>query len=222
MAEEATVEEQTEETGAEESKTIPYDRFAEVNTAKKQAETELRKAREALKRYEGFDPEEYQRLKEAAEEAEQAKLSEVERVEAKYQRELEKREKELTQDREFIRRVTVDNELNSAMDKAGVLPEHRRAVRALLKEAGAEVVQEDGEYRGYLGSVPITEYVEDWAKTDEAAHYIGSSGASGSGAVGGGGATGRKPYKDMSEADKVAFIDKHGKDEFIKHMQATK
>lgn len=133
---------------------------------------DAKEAKDALKRFEGIDPDEFQRFKQSAEEAEAAKLSEVERIQKKYEREMEKLNGELGKRQSFVERLTIENELNAAIEKAGILPEHRRAVRALLKEAGAKTVAEGDGYRGYLGDTPIAEYVAEWAKSDEAAYYV--------------------------------------------------
>ena len=192
---------------------------------------ESKDARDALKKYDGFDPEEYQRLKEAADNAEQTKLQTEgkweemkDRLTKTFEKERATLSGELSKRDQFIERLLIENELNGAIERAGVLPEHRKAVRAMLREAGPKVVADGDEYRGLLGDVSIAEYVESWAKTEEAAYYLPAEGKGGSGARDskGGGGGGRKPYKEMGEQDKIDFIDKHGKDEFIKHMMATK
>lgn len=203
-----------------------------LKSALEKQKREAREAKDALKRYEGFDPEEYQRLKEAAEAAEANKLQtegKWEEMKERLQKGFEKEKEALTTDLQkrdrVIEQLTVENELNAAIEKAGVLPEHRKAVRALLRvEAKPTVAWEGDVPRGQMGDVAIAEYVESWAKTDEAAHYIAGSGASGSGARGGGGGggAGRKPFKEMNEKDKIEFIEKHGQEEYIKHMIATK
>lgn len=180
-----------------------------------------KKAAAALKRFEGIDPDEFQRFKQTAEEAEAAKLSEVERLEKKYQREMEKLNGELGKRQSFVEKLTIENELNAAIEKAGILPEHRRAVRALLKEAGAKTVAEGDEYRGYLGDLPIAEYVAEWAKSDEAAHYVAAGEVpAGSGAQGGRSGNGSKSFKEMSDKDRMEYIDKHGLDKY-KQLLAT-
>ncbi len=191
---------------------------------------DAKEAKDALKRYDGLDPEEYQRLKEAADSAEQTKLQtegKWEEMKDRLTKSFEKEKSTLTGEvakrDQFIERLLIENELNAAIEKAGVLPEHRKAVRAMLREAGPKVVAEGDEYRGLLGEVAISEYVESWAKTEEAAYYLPAEGKGGSGARGERpGGAGRKAYKEMSEQDKIDFIDKHGKDEFLKHMMATK
>lgn len=190
-----------------------------------------KEAKAALKRYDGLDPEEYQRLKEAADAADQAKLQNEgkweemkDRLSKAHAKELEKYTGEVSKRDRVIEQLTVENELNAAIEKAGVLPEHRKAVRALLRvEANPSVSWEGDTPKGQMGDVAIAEYVESWAKSDEAAYYVKSDAGSGSGAKGGGGGgAGRKPFKEMTESDKIAFIEKHGQEEYFKHMIATK
>lgn len=190
-----------------------------------------REAKAALKRYDGLDPEEYARLKEAADAAEATKLQtegKWEEMKDRLTKSFEKEKGALTgeiskRDR-VIEQLTVENELNAAIEKAGVLPEHRRTVRNHLRVEGKPTVAWEGDVpKGQMGDVAIAEYVESWAKSEEAAHYIKSDAGSGSGARGGGGGGGgRKPFRDMSEDDKIDFIEKHGRDEYLKHMMATK
>lgn len=188
-------------------------------------------AKAALAKYDGVDPEKYAELKAASEAAEAQKLQTEgkweemkDRLTTAHNKVLEAKDGEITKRDRVIENLTVENELNAAIERAGVLPEHRKAVRALLRvEAKPSVLWENDVPHGVMGDVAIAEYVESWAKTDEAAYYLPSSGAGGSGAKGGGGGGGsRKPYRDMSENDKMDFIAKHGQDEFLKHMMATK
>lgn len=182
---------------------------------------DAKEAKDALKRFDGMDPDEFQRFKQTAEEAEAAKLSEVERLEAKYKREMEKLTGDLSKRDGFIEKLTIENELNAAIEKAGILPEHRRAVRALLKEAGAKTVAEGDGYRGYLGDTPIAEYVAEWAKSDEAAHYVAAGDvATGSGAEAGRSGKGSKSLKEMGDKDRMEYIDKHGLEKY-KQLLAT-
>jgi hypothetical protein len=218
-----TTEEQEEST--EDKKVIPYQRFSEVNEAKKKAEAELRKAKDALKRYDGVDPDRYTELTKAAEEAEAQKLQTEgkweemkQRLTDAHKKELEKSAGEVSKRDRVIEQLTVENELSAAIEKANILPEHRRTVRNHLKvEGGPKVVWEGDVPIGLMGEVPIAEYVESWAKTDEAAPYLPPSGAGGSGArPGGGGSGGVTSKADLkTPRDKAAYIGKHGRDAYL-------
>lgn len=202
-----------------------------LKSALEKQKAEARAAKEALRKYDGVDPEEFARLKEAAEAAETAKLQSEgkwedmkKRLQDAHTKELEKYTGEVAKRDRVIEQLTVDNELNAAIDKAGILPEHRKAVKALLTVEAKPSVQWEGDMpRGMMGEVAIGEYVESWIKSDEAAPYLPSSGAGGSGTKGGGGGGGgaRKPFKEMDDDEKREFVRKHGQEEYVKHMLAT-
>ena len=105
----------------------------------------------------------------------------------------------------FVERLTIDNALERALDKVEVIPSTREAVKALMKQRGPKVVKDGDEYRGIfetdLGDLDVADYVETWAKRDEAAPFMPASGNRGSGAKdqGGGGGTSRaNPWSDDS------------------------
>lgn len=108
----------------------------------------------------------------------------------KQRKELEKREAENEELSTFVRQLTVDNALDRALDKVEVIPSTKDAVKALLKERGPRVIKEDEGYKGIfetdLGEIGIEDYVEAWAKRDEAAPFMPASGNKGSGAKSGG------------------------------------
>jgi DNA-directed RNA polymerase subunit F len=191
------------------------------------------RTKEELKKYEGIDPEEYQRLKDAADEAERVKLEAsgkaedvkkaleqgFQREKAKLEAEIAKRDAEVAKRDRFIERLLVDQQLDSAMaDKdVNVLPQYRAAVKALLQQRGPKVVNDDDDYRALfstdLGDVAIVEYVKTWARSDEAAPFLPASGTSGSGAQGSGGTGGggRNPWKketfNLTEQGRIARED---------------
>lgn len=161
----------------------------------KTTKAELQKKLEA---FQGVDPEEFRRLKEAADQAEQDRLAGEgdfnrlrEQMEARHRTEVEKRDGEIQKRDLFIERLVITNQLDAALDKADILPEYKRAARALLMEEKPRVVHEGDEYRGIfktdLGDAEISAYVEEWGKSDAAAPFKRASGTTGSGATGGGG-----------------------------------
>lgn len=120
----------------------------------------------------------------------------VEAAEAKFNRQLEKITGERDTAMTALRGSTVDAGLDRAIAKVGVVDKYRPAVRAMLKELGPEMVQEDGSFRGVFRKDPdgiprdvsIDEYVEAWATSDAAAPYMpAKGGGSGAHEPGGGG-----------------------------------
>lgn len=203
-------EEQDGQGGTATEQTVPYTRFAEVNRTKKKLESELAEAKRFRASLgEDFDAEEYARLKDAAEKAEDEKLTSKGKFEElkqklteKHQKELSSKDAEIARRDGFIERLLIDNRLDEAVQKVEVLPEYRAAVKALMKARGPKVVQEGDDYRALMptdmGEADISTYVEEWARTDEAAPFIRATGLGGSGARGGngsGGNTGVNPWK---------------------------
>lgn len=186
----------------------------------------LEKARKALP--DGFDPEEYQRLKQEAAEREEQKAREAgkwdelrDKLKNEHAAEIERIRAELKQKDGTIHEYLVGNELSAALDAVGVDPRYKEDAIRALRERKPEVEEKDGTRIGVFpdelhGSKPIREFVAEWAKTDEAAKYMPPSGAAGGGSTGRAGAGGAKSktLADMSEADKRAFIAEHGYDAF--------
>lgn len=123
---------------------------------------------------------------------------------ATHKKDIEGREKEVKRLQSFVERLTVDNEIDRALDKVKVIPETREAVKALLHQRGPRVIQDGDDYRGVYESdlgeeLAIADYVEAWSKKDEAAPFMPASGNKGSGAGGGSsntGANGANPWQD--------------------------
>lgn len=160
-----------------------------------------RKLREQLKAFDGLDPEAARQALEELEAREADKLKDKgefdklrEKIEAKHSEEVAKIRAEVEKRDGFIERLLIENALSEAIEKAGVLPQYREAVKALLRQKGPKVVQDDGDYRAVfetdMGEATISTYVETWARSDEAAAFLPASGKSGSGATGSGGGSG--------------------------------
>lgn len=164
-----------------------------LKTALEREREERRKAKERLEQLGDVDPEEYRRLKEEAEERETGKLKDKgefealrARLEERHQKAVESKEQEIQRRDRFIERLLVDNEIDKAMDEVKVLPEHRRAVRALLKESRPQVKADGEDYRATvqtdMGETSLATYIQEWSKSEEAGHYIAGRGVNGSGA----------------------------------------
>lgn len=192
----------------------------------------LEKERDARKALEGklpkdFDPDEYKTLKQQAEERERREAEERgeweklrEKLKQEHQETVEELEQEMAKRDNAITRLTVERELTEAISRVGVRDEYRQAVKALLERAGPTVEQTDDGYRGVFpddlhGNKPIGEYVEEWAESEEAEPFLAATNATGGGASGrspGGAAT--KSLSEMSENERMDFIDQHGIDRY--------
>lgn len=109
---------------------------------------------------------------------------------------------EMQELRGFVERLTIDNELDRALDRVKVIPETREAVKALMKLRGPKVVQGEDGFQGVfetdLGDLDIASYVDKWSRSDEAAPFLPASGNRGTGATSGkgGGSARANPFAD--------------------------
>jgi len=150
-----------------------------------------------LQQFGDITPEDVEQLEEELAEAREggdvdveAKIEEVkEKVASKYERQLEDLRAERDNFKSSLHQRTVENELNRAIEEADVKPEFRPAVRAMLKERGPTMAEQDGELVGVFEESPdgipgkhrIEEFVSQWAETEQAKPYLPASNKSGSG-----------------------------------------
>lgn len=144
-----------------------------------------------------IDPDEFQRLKEEKD-ALADKLAEQSKAAKNALSEAEKATKQLQKEGDFVSKLLVDNGLNDALTKAGVKPELAKAVKAMF--AGQAQIKADGETRAaMIGDKSISDFVTEWAKSDEGKHFIAAPANSGGGANGGNGSN--QTAKTMTRAD---------------------
>ena len=75
----------------------------------------------------------------------------------------------------------------------------------------------DGENRGAkVGDKALTDFVSEWAQSDEGKHFVTAPANSGGGAGAGkgGNLTPSKKASEMNPAEKAAFIKEHGIDKW--------
>jgi len=96
--------------------------------------------------------------------------------------------KALGQETGFTQKLLIDNGLVGELTKNGVTnAAHLKAAQAMLR-AGVQIVV-DGESRvAKFGEKSLTDYVKEWAGSDEGKHFVAAPVNSGGGAGGGGGA----------------------------------
>lgn len=98
--------------------------------------------------------------------------------------EYDKLKKSLESESKFVSSLLVDNGLSDAIAKAGIKPELSKAVKAML--ASQVSIKAEGETRAALiGDKPISDFVTEWAKSDEGKHFVAAPTNTGGGAVGG-------------------------------------
>lgn len=158
-----------------------------------------------------IDPAEHQQLQTDLE-ATQAKLTAAEKNLKQVQTDAEKAKKALESESGFTTKLLIDNGLNDALLKAGVKPEMSKAVKALL--AGQVTIKADGDKRdAMIGDKSLSDFVGEWAKTDEGKHFVSAQNNQGGGATGGG--TDKGKVKTMTRAAFEA-LDAMAKVEFSK------
>lgn len=179
-----------------------------------------------------FDADRWEELKELAEKGGKKADPDPADLTKKWEKKLSEKEDEIARRDAQIKNLTVDLELDRAISDAGLIddPRVRNAVKALMEKRGPQVVEGENGYLGVfkddLGrEVPIVEYVKGWAKTEEAEPFLPPSGAKGGGSKGssaGGAGVGKKPYSQMTEQDKVAYVREHGQAAFLELVNANR
>jgi hypothetical protein len=165
-----------------------------LKSAFEKQKRDAQRLKEQADAFRDIDPDKYRALMDAANKKEEQSALDKgefdklrERLVQQHTRDLEKKEAELGKRDKFIHRILVDNELNAAIERAGVKQEYRAAVKALFREKNPEVIADGEDWRGMfktdLGDVGIGEFVETWAKSDEATYYMPPTGNQGSGAA---------------------------------------
>lgn len=109
-------------------------------------------------------------------------------------KDLAKKDAEIAQRDGFIEKLLVDNELDGALStiaETGVIPETKRAVKAMIRlDYKPKVIREGDEYRAVvptdMGDVALADWVDEWGRSDEAKAYLPPSGNQGTGAHGSG------------------------------------
>lgn len=165
-----------------------------VKTEKTALQTKLSEAM-AKAAPEGFDTEEWNRLKELDEkmkkdpnykgptdpEAQQRLKDQYEQrlanLEKKRIDDLAEKDKVISSRDEVLRRRVVEDDLTQALTAASIAPKFVKAVRAMLKSVvKTEREEESGEFVAHvetdLGSVSVMQYVESWAKSDEGKSFV--------------------------------------------------
>lgn len=111
----------------------------------------------------------------------------------------------------FTSRLLIDNGLVSELTKHGVTnPISLKAAQAMLRSGVA--ISADGENRvAKVGDKTLSDYVKDWAASDEGKHFVTAPANSGGGANGGGtGGTGkqtasRTQFDAMGQSERATF-----------------
>jgi hypothetical protein len=162
-----------------------------------------------------IDPADYQRLKDEKEELTD-KLNETTKAAKAALSEAEKERKLREGESGYVQKLLIDNGLTDALTKAGIKPELLKATKALFKDQAQ--IKIDGDNRAALiGDKPITDFINEWAKSDEGKHFVLAPANSGGGAQGGGSGNlqskqlTRSQFDGMNPGEKMSFSKAGGK-----------
>lgn len=118
-------------------------------------------------------------------------------LKAAHAEEMKKLQGDLEKANAATQKLVIENGLTAALDEAGVKPEFKPAVLAMLKTRGSKVeIDANGDFVGKLGDKPLADAVKEWAGSDEGKHFVALE-STGTGAPGQnkpGVKTGANPY----------------------------
>jgi hypothetical protein len=161
-----------------------------ANKNNKEQRDKLRAENEKLsKRFAGlpddFSAKEYDDLKAAAEAGGAPTEEQISRIRDKFrteaQKEIDAAKDENQKLHGALNRMTVDDGLSRAMDGALIDPLHKPKLIPFLKgRAKIDVEEVEGQFRAVvdtdMGHQTLTEYVNDWASSDDGKPYVAKSG----------------------------------------------
>jgi hypothetical protein len=158
-----------------------------------------------------IDPADYQSLQDENERL-KTENGENKKTIKKLSTDFDATKKQYESESQFASRLLIDNGLNDALIKAGVKPEMTKAVKALI--APQVKIKTEGDNRTpVIGEKSLSDFVTEWASSDEGKHFVAAPLNQGGGANGGG--NGKGNVKQMTRAAFDAQ-DPVQKSEFIK------
>lgn len=177
---------------------------AETSGLKKKNEEllgDLKKVKESTKDIQ-TQLDELKTAKETAENEAAEKSGDIEKLKASLEAKFTKERDTLAAERDAsnatVHKLLVENGLNDALTKAGVVPHHMDAVKALIMtQHKPAVVEVDGAPVARVGDDNIGDFVTKWAQGDQGKHYIAATANSGGGAGGSNGGGGAPVKGDM-------------------------
>ncbi len=146
---------------------------------------ELKKVKADLRKVQDIKPEDYQAVVDELE-AVKEKLSASDKLVKTANTEAEKYKALYESESAHTAKTLIDSGLTNALVDAKVDAKYLKAVKALI--GGDAKVEADGEKRIVkIGDKALSDYIKEWASTEEAAHYLAAPANAGGGGQGGGG-----------------------------------
>lgn len=150
-----------------------------------------------------IDPADLERL-ESENEALRADLTKIQKEYKTATKELETTKAAVQSESAFTQKLLIENGLSQELINAGVKnPVNLKATQAMLKGL-VQVVAEGDARIAKVGDKALSEFVKEWAASDEGKHFVDAPANGGGGAPGGGG-SGNVDTSKMTAAQKMEY-----------------
>jgi small-conductance mechanosensitive channel len=168
--------------------------------ANKGLKADLTKAKNELRKGQEIDPSEFASLQRENEEL-KGKLTTLDKDFKKVAGERDTLAKTLETESKITLEMQRDSDLTNGLSAINVTnPINLKAAKALL--AAQVAVVTDGDKRiSKVGEKSVTDYLKEWATTDEGKHFVSAQANNGGGAQGGGQ---EKPTQALTSVQKIA------------------
>lgn len=174
----------------------------EATAGQQQKNTQLLAELKAARKGQAIDPAEVEKL-EAKIDSLTGELTTAQKAVKEATKAAEANAKALQAETGFTQKLLIDNGLVGELTKHGVTnAAHLKAAQAMLRQ-GVQIVA-DGETRvAKVGDKALSDYVKEWAASDEGKHFVAAPNNSGGGANGGGGSGGKVDTSKMTATQKM-------------------
>ena len=139
----------------------------------------------------------------------QSDLSAAQKASKESVKTLETLQGQLKTETAFTQRLLIDNGLTDELVKNGVAPQFLSATKAMF--AGQAQIVAEGETRvAKIGEKSVSDFVKEWAASDDGKHLVSAPSNSGGGSQGSGGGSGnntisRAHFDAKSQAERSSF-----------------
>jgi len=133
-----------------------------------------------LQELDDIDPKDKEKAKEKRDERLQSQRQQYEQriatMKKEYEEALAARDSDLERERNERASEHAERQLDAALDKAGIDPKFKRAVRAMHKDSVKSRREDDGSITAFietdLGETDVDSFVENWSKSDEGKTFV--------------------------------------------------
>lgn len=187
---------------------------AEAITGLKNKNTELLGELKAARKTAVIDPDEFSRLKEERDDLKD-RITEFDKALKTAKLDTEKTLKLYNDELSRSTALDVDSKLSAALSECKVRPELIKAAKAMFSGMAKSELK-DNIRQVTMGGKAVSDYVKEWAATDEGKHFVSAPANTGGGAPGGAGAAEkssvtRAQFDVMSHVERSTFAIGGGK-----------